>query len=94
MLPFDIYTRDNTPLTTSLICEYILNYGLIFPFSSPECSNNTLKYLYYLRLANSTPEDRLYAECYIITLTDGNFSLSTKSYNVNNNSVTDTIMEV
>ena len=91
---FDIYTRDNTPFTASLICEYISNYGTIYPFSSPFASNNTLKYLYCLRLANSTPINRLYAECYIITLTDGNFIFTTKSYNVNSNGVNDTVTEV
>ena len=91
---FDIYTRDNTPFTTSLICEYISNYGFIYPFSIPYCSNNTLKYLYYLKLANSAPTNRLYAECYIITLTDGNFKRSSDAYNVDSYSVNDTVTEV
>ena len=91
---FDIYIRDNTPFTTSLICEYISNYGVIYPISFPYVSNNTLKYLYYLRLANSTPTNRLYSECYIINLTDGNFTITTKSYNINNSDVNDTITEV
>ena len=91
---FDVYTRDNTPFTTSLICEYISTYGRIYPLSIPNCSNNTIKYLDYLRLANSFPMNRLYAECYIITLTDGNFKRSSDAYNVDSYSVNDTVTEV
>ena len=91
---FDINTRDNTPFTTSLICKYISKYGDIHTFSVPYCLNNTIKYLDYLRLANSNPIDRLYAECYIITLTDGNFRRSSESYNVDSSTVTDIVTEV
>ena len=91
---FDIYTRDNTPFTTSLICDYISKYGKINPLSTPYCFNNTIKYLNYLRLANSYPTNRLYADCYIMTLTDGNFRLSTEAYNVDSSSVTDMVTEV
>ena len=91
---FDIYTRDNTPFTASLICEYISKYGYIYPISLPNCVNNTIKYLNYLRLANSNPINRLYAECYIMTLTDGNFKRSIDAYNVNSSSVTDMVTEV
>ena len=91
---FDIYTRDNTPFTTSLICQYISKYGDINPFSTPYCLNNTIKYLEYLRLANSNPTNRLYAECYIITLTEGNFRRSSESYNVDSYGVNDIVTEV
>ena len=91
---FEVYTRDNTPFTTSLICQYISTYGKIYPLSTPNCVNNTIKYLNYLKLADSYPMNRLYAECYIMTLTDGNFKRSSEAYNVNSSSVTDTVKEV